>query len=398
MGGARTIKYMKLFRMAIHADFFMFRSGLAYAGSFFIFKEVSLMVQKQSNFSRSLANDAKMGAYYTDREHCRRIGMLVEFPAEEVSVLEPCIGDGTALREVLSGKGDNVSIFAVELNGEVYQEHIKNNPKIAYSLNADFLTGIKASHKSFGFCFANPPYGEDEMGVRLEQKFVEKLYPYMKPQAPIALVVPHYTLVQEKFLSSFFARFEPIMTYRFDDDVFCRFKQVAVIGIRRKVLECSKESQCSYKEEIAEVSSLPYLPKEEKEAAQKVAAVASSQEGIEYFATLEFDAGAAAGKLDSSHLYRQLEKAFVPKYVVGNLNRPVIPLKTDLLYLLAVCGGGQGLVGSEEGRDLHLQRGVAKVVETGRLEGEGKLVEKIKTSTRVELNIIENDGKITTLS
>lgn len=357
------------------------------------------MVRKQSNFSRQLANDAKMGAYYTDRQHCQRMGLLVEFPDEEVSVLEPCIGDGMALHELLSEKKGKTRVFAVELNKEVYQECIRDNPEVAFSLNADFLSGIRVSHKAFGFCFANPPYGVDENGIRLEQKFMEKLYLYLKPQAPVALVIPHYVLNQEKFLSSFISRFQPEMTFRFDDRVYQQFRQVAVFGIRRKTLSEQKQELQDYQEKIRNPEDIPYLPEREEEVEKKVMAVPASAESVREFISLNFNAEEAGKCLASSSLYEQMEKVFVPEYVAENLNRPVIPPKADILYLLAVCGGGQGLAGSVENADLHLQRGVARITETATIEESSeRLLEKVRTSTQVQLVIIENNGNIRKLS
>ena len=57
-------------------------------------------IKKQSSFSRSLANDAKLGAYYTDISMCRRISHLLRFPDGEVCCLEPSIGDGSAVAAV----------------------------------------------------------------------------------------------------------------------------------------------------------------------------------------------------------------------------------------------------------------------------------------------------------
>ena len=45
-------------------------------------------VEHESTFSRNVANIGKAGAYYTDTEHCRRIGKLIKFPAE-FNLLEP---------------------------------------------------------------------------------------------------------------------------------------------------------------------------------------------------------------------------------------------------------------------------------------------------------------------
>ena len=39
-------------------------------------------IKKQSDFSRLKANDAKMGAYYTDVGHCASIGRFLQFPED----------------------------------------------------------------------------------------------------------------------------------------------------------------------------------------------------------------------------------------------------------------------------------------------------------------------------
>lgn len=63
-------------------------------------------IQQESGFSRSLANHAKLGAYYTDVEHCRAMGKYLNFPhEEEVLCLEPSIGDGMAIRTVTGKEG-----------------------------------------------------------------------------------------------------------------------------------------------------------------------------------------------------------------------------------------------------------------------------------------------------
>lgn len=45
---------------------------------------------KENSFFQSAQNVRKLGAYYTDVDHCRRIGNLFDFDqAEEICVLEP---------------------------------------------------------------------------------------------------------------------------------------------------------------------------------------------------------------------------------------------------------------------------------------------------------------------
>ena len=100
-----------------------------------------------------------------------------------------------------------------------------------------------------------------------------------------------------------------------------------------------------------------------------------------------------------SGLHAEIASAFPKPYSAAELGRPPMPLKKDLLYVCAVSGGGQGLVGSEEVGDLHLQRGVVRRKcrqEVDMAEGSEGVVRETDFSS-VALNIIENDGTITIL-
>ena len=77
---------------------------------------------KENSFFQSAQNVRKLGAYYTDVDHCRRIGNLFDFDqAEEICVLEPSIGDGQAVLTV-TGEREHCKIFGVELNRDTYTE------------------------------------------------------------------------------------------------------------------------------------------------------------------------------------------------------------------------------------------------------------------------------------
>jgi hypothetical protein len=358
-------------------------------------------IRKQSGFSRSLFNDMKMGAYYTDPEMCRRIGLLFSFPDEEVSIIEPSIGDASAVMEVLDKRGaDSRKVFGVELNAETYAK-VKANPLVDYSINADFLSGVKISHSVFGFCFANPPYGVDDTGARLETRFLEKLQPYLKSNAPLAFVIPHYVAADEKFLRQYMKLFQPVAVYRFDEEVYKQFKQVCLVGLKKKDLGFLRSSFDSFFASVQDVGELPYLPKEAGEVEDKIAAVPSSADAVEYFTTLAFDRSSAAVNLYRSPLREKLKEFYVSEYSDVVVGQPPVPLKKDLLYLLAVSGGGQGVVGSEHDLDLHLQRGSAKVVTSSGYrhdENTGKDLIVENTHTQICLNVIENDGTVTCLS
>lgn len=191
-------------------------------------------ITKQSEFSRIKYNQAKMGSYYTELEHCRWISRFLEFPDDEVCCLEPAIGNAEAVLAVTGKEKEerkNVKIFGVELNGDTYGA-VSGNPGVDFCLKADFLNDVVISQKAFSFVFMNPPYGKKGDGERYETAFLKKAVPYMAK-----------------------------------------------------------------------------------------------------------------------------EKIFVQPYIVDNLGRPPVIPSEGQMYLLAVSGAEQGIVGKEENKDIHLQRG-----------------------------------------
>lgn len=353
---------------------------------------------KQNSFSRSLINEAKAGAYYTDTGHCERIGRLLSFPEEEVCCLEPSIGDGSALLAVTK-ECSKRKLYGVELNRDAY-EKIHADDRF-YTINADFLNGVKVSNKAFSFCFSNPPYGEDqEKKERLERLFMEKIFNYMTTGGILVYVIPYPVLMDDKFLKPFFARFDVLNVYRFDDSEYEKYHQVAIIAKRRNAIGFMTQWLEVFKPKIEKFEKIPYLPTAEEEIKEKVTVPTSEEDKIVYFTTLVFDQKAAAEELKKSSLYNVVaERGFIKPYSATELGHPAVPLKKDLLYLCAIAGGGQGLTGSAANHDLHLQRGVAKVVVTSEVVDDGRggkaLVES--SSTKICLTVIENDGSITVL-
>lgn len=138
---------------------------------------------KQNMFSRTLFNESKLGAYYTDPVHAAKIGRLFRLQGE-CCVLEPSFGNAEALKAFLSqceraDEAGSVHTFGVELNRETFEQY---KQEIEFPVCADFIGGIRASNRAFTLCFANPPYGVggDDGSTRLEKLFVERIYQLMK--------------------------------------------------------------------------------------------------------------------------------------------------------------------------------------------------------------------------
>lgn len=356
------------------------------------------MVESQYDFNQRLANERKLGAYYTDHSHCQSIQTMFEFGKETV-ILEPDIGDGSAVKIVTNKREeDGKYIFGVELNQDTYLS-VKEDPAFEEVLNEDFLHGIKSTNGAFSFCFANPPYGDyiSNDGVtkgRLETVHLVRIFQLMKKDGILCIVVPDYVIRTPEFARILLARFKPLHVYRFREPEYRKFKQAVIVG-RRKI------SIGYYRNELDEfleqVKALPVLP--EVWTQEKVVVPESNLENMKMFCPVTFDASNAVKKIGKSAL-RKLEKERLLQPLFGTDDKhPPIPLKDNLTYLASVGGIGQGKVGNEDEGTFHYQRGSAKQVETTTIQKNeyGKAEMIVTTSSRIVMKMVEADGTITKL-
>ena len=246
---------------------------------------------KQNMFSRTLFNESKLGAYYTDPVHAAKIGRLFRLQGE-CCVLEPSFGNAEALKAFLSqceraDEAGSVHTFGVELNRETFEQY---KQEIEFPVCADFIGGIRASNRAFTLCFANPPYGVggDDGSTRLEKLFVERIYQLMKTKGYLVLVVSLTTMNLDEFAKCLLARFKPVAFYRFDDKEFEKYKQVAFIGQKRVSIGLYRKE---YEEWMianpgAPLVDIPYIP---KDPATRMEVPVSLESEIELFTTKEFD-------------------------------------------------------------------------------------------------------------
>lgn len=358
-------------------------------------------IKKQSEFSRVKYNDAKMGAYYTDVGHCVSIGKFLQFPEdEEVCCLEPSIGDGKAVLAV-TGKDrerrQNIKVFGVELNENTYED-VCSNEEIHICLKADFLNDVIISHSSFSFLFMNPPYGAQEDGERYELAFLEKALPYLTKGAVAVVVVARYVAQQKEFLEQWSSGFVTEYVYRFREKEYEKFQQIVLIGRKKEKCKASQEEKQRLYSMVSDKEKIPVLP--EDCLGKRIMVPKSRETNIGEFMTRVFHAGDAAKFLETSPLQGMAqERTRVAPYIINNLGRPPIIPSEGQMYLLAVSGAGQGLVGNEENGDLHLQRGVSKIVTRNEYvqDEDGRMKEVVISFPKISYNLIESDGTIQAL-
>lgn len=368
-------------------------------------------IRRESRFSRSVANHAKLGAYYTDVDHCMAMGRFLNFPmGEDVLCLEPSIGDGVAVKAVTGKKGgDNIHIFGIDISKEAV-EKVSGDPLIEEVLRGDFVKDVNISQKAFSFIFSNPPYMVADDEIRYEDKFLERFSPMLKKDGILFYVVPYAQFTRKNFFLKLINRYEIRHVYRFRDGEYQKWHQVVIMAVRRggNASHTGSMRDVILEKYLAE-ENIPVLPFDYDGERMDVPPAALSM--LSTFHTVAFPAGDALRAMQKgtglaretlANFHKSLDrKVSVAPWNGGVSGKPPIHPSKGSMYLLGVCGVGSGLCGNEEEGTLHLERGVVKMREVMKRESSEKKEDAdqiISTiSAQITYNVIENDGKITNL-
>lgn len=348
-----------------------------------------------STFSRTLDNLSSNGFYPTREKESERLGRLFHLKGE-TCVLEPCIGDAAAVTAFKNGlsKGDGeVYLYGVEFDKALCEEAEK---KAEIVRHADFLVGMEVS-RSFSLCFCNPPYMDSEGQFdRLETAFAHRIFNFLLNGAYLVLIVPMQTCRRKTFAEEIADSYEVADIYRFDDDEYEKWHQLALI-LRRKDRRGHKKADVEKLLQRIE-GDIPYVP-ENGEPIYEVPV--SRNENVVNFRTIEPDYARLAEGINGSPLFkRATDAAQSMDYEALTVGVSPTPATRDDIYRLLMAGFGHGLAGSPERGDVHLNRGVCRTVTETEpiLDDDGKETGLREiTHTAFAMKIIEPCGKITDL-
>ena len=149
--------------------------------------------------------------------------------AYEFSALDPCVGDGVAFTRLL--QGTCARCYGIEIDANRVEQARSLGIEV---LQADALE-VRCPTEVLSLLYLNPPY-DFETGQtnnqRLEFVFLEHTYRWLKPGGVLVLVIPQPQLrVCARILSE---HFTDLSVYRLTDPASVQYKQVAVLGVRRK--------------------------------------------------------------------------------------------------------------------------------------------------------------------
>jgi len=329
----------------------------------------------------------KMGYYPTPLSVAERIKTFLNFPAENVNILDPCCGEGAALRNIVDGV--NATTYGIELD-DYRAKQAKDS--LDHVLHCGY-EDVRISNNAYGCLFLNPPYDwqndslSDEYGhERTEKTFLKGTVKYLLPEGVLVYIIPQSRVTEDvaKILSY---RFEDFNTYRFHDGEYEKFKQIVLFG--RKKPKNSLDDNSFGKLFAIPHTGLPEIPYQD----EPIYELPASPE-VRLFRSILIDEVELEKELTSSALWRKLNgNNHNGKNGVG---RPPLPLHTGHLGLLLASGCLDGKVG--EGEDRHIVRGkVEKIIHTEQEYQGNVLVEREVERYRVSIKVLTQNGEIRNL-
>jgi SAM-dependent methyltransferase len=284
-----------------------------------------------------------MGFYPLPPSEGARIRACLSFPPQGCSALDPCVGTGSALTAITAG--GEVRLYGVELDADRAATASEAGIK---TLHSDAMM-IGGSSEQVSLLYLNPPY-DFECGVygnqRLEQRFLESTYRFLKDKGVLVFVIPRKRLEAcADFLSS---EFKDIQTYLLSDEMSVKFDQVVVFARKGRTDGQFVEKTRRLLNGVSRgIQGIPRL----LDGIQPLYEVPRSGEAHFFDKGLPLDM--VEDLMKSSAAWTLLKPLVIPTVGVTS-GRPLTPLHAGQIALLCNAGLLNGIFG--EGEHRHLVR------------------------------------------
>jgi hypothetical protein len=328
------------------------------------------------------AGRLKMGYYPLPEIEAKTLRSLLSF-AHPASVIDPCVGQGTALQLVTSDAP--VRCYGIELDAE--------RAGIASSKGIETIQGNTfdaiAKPETFSLLYLNPPY-DSEIGSianrRMEAVFLEHTYRWLVMEGVLVLVIPFERLHDcAGVLGSHFAA---LNVFRMTDPDSVQYRQIAVFGVRRDVRGIAVENYKRQLQSIGLYGSFQKLPELQSGACAPYAVPASGEVEMSYRG-LPYDL--LEDLLPLSGAWRQAAPLLLPHDDVAT-GRPITPLHGGHVGLLCTAGLLNGVFGEGDDRHIARWRSVKHVTTFVEEEGDAQIIHHRERWTN-ELRLVYADGR-----
>jgi len=324
----------------------------------------------------------KMGYYPLPESEGTKLRELLTFTGP-ASVIDPCVGQGIALN--LLTHGADVRRYGVELDAE---RAIAASSKGIETIQGNTFDAV-ARPESFSLLYLNPPY-DSEIGPiansRMERLFLEHTFRWLTMDGVLVMVIPFERLHEcAGILSSHFAN---LYILRMTDEESVRFRQIAVLGVRRNVRGVAVEECRRQLQRISPYGSFHELP----ELAPGVCApylVPPSDEATLQYRGLPYDL--LEDLLPHSGAWKQVVPILSPREDVAT-GRPITPLHGGHVGLLCTAGLLNGVFGQGADRHIARWRSVKHVTTFVEEDGDEQIIHHRERWAN-ELRLVYADGR-----
>ena len=332
---------------------------------------------------------AKLGFFPLPLAEAERLRHCLTF-ASEFSALDPCVGDGVAFTHLLGGT--HARRYGIEIDADRAEQATRLGID---SLQANTLN-VRCPADALSLIYLNPPY-DFETGQtnnqRLEFVFLEHTYRWLKPGGVLVFVIPQPQLRPcARLLSEHFA---DLFVYKLTEPASVQYKQVAVLGVRRKRHQHLRDSalldSVRWLEILASKADLGTLG--DAPAVHYEIPVSGSV----VFTNVGIPLDEVEDLLPESAAYRQASRVLLPKQrdVRG---RPLTPLHGGHVGLLCTAGMLNGVFGEGEHRHIAHWRSVKFTDHWEEQEEDGTKILHDRERFSHELTLVFADGETQTLT
>ena len=282
-----------------------------------------------------LMNNVRMGYYPTDPENIDHILRGIQFPeGVTTNLFDPCCGCGKALRQM--AQGNNCFTYGMELDEHRAEEAQTRLHRIG--MGSFFHSRI--SNDAFHLMLLNPPYlsvlTEGGGRTRSEKRFLIESIGHLMLGGLLVYIIPYYRLTPDicRILSD---NFESISVWRFTDGEFEKFKQAAILGIRKRrgddLESAAALEKCAYNP-----AQLPCIT----QLAPERYALPTEPKTVEVFKGERFNEKELERQLSHSDSIRRLMSA---KSELDRADKhPLLPLSIGQIGLVGGSGMINGLI------------------------------------------------------
>jgi Uncharacterised methyltransferase family (DUF6094) len=331
----------------------------------------------------------KLGFFPLPIPEAARLRNCLTFPPE-FSAVDPCIGNGIAFARLLEGV--QARQYGIEIDANRAEQARKLGIETLHANTMD----VRCPAESISLLYLNPPY-DLELGQtnnqRLEFVFLEHTYQWLKPGGVLVFVMPQPQLKPcARILSE---HFHDLAAYRLTEPESVQYKQVVVLGRRRKRHQHLRDSELltsvrwlemlAWKPDLADLTDHPAASFEVPPSGPVV--LTNTGIPLDEVEDLLLDSAA----------YRQASRILLPKQrdVRG---RPLTPLHGGHVGLLCTAGMLNGVFGEGENRHIAHWRSVKFIDHWEEEEEDGTKILHDRERFSHELTLVFAGGRVLVLT